>query len=101
MNRPAPACGSPHDITDAAPASRRERVAWLDLFRGAAVLVMIETHVVNTFLAAALRENGWFALLNYVNGLVAPSFLFIAGFVQGLERRTSPTKPIRFGRRAS
>lgn len=75
-------------------------MAWLDLFRGAAVLVMIETHVVNTFLFAGLRETGWFTLLNYVNGLVAPSFLFIAGFVQGLERRTSSTRPINFARRA-
>ncbi len=62
---------------------------------------MMETHVVNTFLAAGLRESGWFTLLNYVNGLVAPSFLFIAGFVQGLERRTAPAKPVNFTRRAS
>ena len=101
MNRRQTACGSPHDTSDAAPARRRERVAWLDLFRGAAVLVMIETHVVNTFLAAGLRDSGAFALLNYVNGLVAPSFLFIAGFVQGLERRTSPGTPINYSRRAS
>ena len=65
------------------------------------MLVMIETHVVNTFLAASFRETGWFPLLNYVNGLVAPSFLFIAGFVQGLERRNSPAKPVNFARRAS
>ena len=61
---------------------------------------MIETHVVNTFLAAGLREGGGFALLNYLNGLVAPSFLFIAGFVQGLERLKSPGKPIPYARRA-
>jgi uncharacterized membrane protein len=95
------ASGSPHNPTGADPAHRRERMQWLDLFRGAAVLVMIETHVVNTFLAAALRENAWFALLNYVNGLVAPSFLFIAGFVLGWERRTSPGKPVNYARRAS
>jgi uncharacterized membrane protein len=73
---------------------------WLDLLRGAAVLVMIETHVVNTFLAVSLREAGWFAVLNYINGLVAPSFLFIAGYVQGLERRKSPGKPINYVRRS-
>lgn len=73
---------------------------WVDLFRGLAVLVMIETHVVNTFLASAVRMEGWFTILNYLNGLVAPSFLFIAGFVQGMERGLTPDKPVNFGRRA-
>lgn len=82
------------------PARQPRRLAWLDFFRGLAVLVMIETHVVNTFLASGLREGGWFPLLNYVNGIVAPSFLFIAGFVQGMERRNAPGKPINYARRA-
>ncbi len=100
MNRLATASGSPQDTSDAALEPPRPRLAWLDLFRGAAVLVMIETHVVNTFLAGGFREGGWFAMLNYVNGLVAPSFLFIAGFVQGMERRKAPGKPIPYARRA-
>jgi len=62
---------------------------------------MIETHVVNTFMASGLRESAWFPLLNYVNGLVAPSFLFVAGFVYGWERRISPNKPVNYRRRAS
>ncbi len=99
MNRPSNISGSPHDST-AAPARRRPRLTWLDFFRGAAVLVMIEAHVFNTFLAAGLRGTAWFGQLTGINGLVAPSFLFIAGFVQGLERRTSPGKPIPFARRA-
>jgi hypothetical protein len=65
-----------------------------------AVLVMIETHVVNTFLASAVRAEGWFTILNYINGLVAPSFLFIAGFVQGMERGATPEKAVNFARRA-
>jgi uncharacterized membrane protein len=86
--------------TERPTAVRRERVAWIDIYRGLAVLVMIETHVVNTFLASAIRLEPWFAVLNYVNGLVAPSFLFIAGFVQGMERGTAPEKPVNFARRA-
>lgn len=61
---------------------------------------MIETHVVNTFLVTAVRAEGWFSVLNYINGLVAPSFLFIAGFVQGMERGAEPEKPVNFARRA-
>jgi uncharacterized membrane protein len=61
---------------------------------------MIEAHVFNTFLAAGLRGTAWFGQLTGINGLVAPSFLFIAGFVQGLERRHSPGKSIPYARRA-
>jgi uncharacterized membrane protein len=42
---------------------------------------MIEVHVFNAFLIGSLKEEGWFSALDYVNGLVAPSFLFVAGFV--------------------
>ncbi|MDR3401688.1 MAG: heparan-alpha-glucosaminide N-acetyltransferase domain-containing protein [Chthoniobacter sp.] len=99
MNRPTAESGSPR-VPIAPTAARRERLAWIDLFRGAAVLIMIETHVVNTFMISVLRSEHWFTVLNYVNGLVAPSFLFIAGFVQGMERGASPDKPVNFARRA-
>ena len=71
-------------VAPAAAPPERARVAWLDLFRGAAVLAMIETHVANTFLAPGLREAAWFGWLNWFNGLIAPAFLFIAGYAQGM-----------------
>ena len=74
------------------PAALSARLEWLDLYRGVAVLVMIETHVVNTFLAPELRVGEWFARLNYVNGLVAPAFLFIAGYAHGLGMRRAQTR---------
>jgi uncharacterized membrane protein len=87
-------------VATAAPPKERERVDWLDLFRGAAVLAMIETHVVNTFLAPVLREAAWFPWLNWFNGLIAPAFLFIAGYAQGMSWRANPMKPVAFGRKA-
>lgn len=99
MSRPIAESGSPQPSC-APPRERRGRLAWIDLFRGLAVLVMIETHVMNTFLVTAVRAEGWFSVLNYINGLVAPSFLFIAGFVQGMERGATPEKPVNFARRA-
>lgn len=48
---------------------------------------MIETHCFNAFRDADWLESAWFPWLNYANGLVAPSFLFIAGFVQGHSMR--------------
>lgn len=100
MNRLPTEPGSPRTSRDTAAPRRAPRLTWLDLFRGAAVLVMIETHVFNTFLDVGARAQGWFGLLNYINGLVAPSFLFIAGFISGWERRTSPGKPVNYARRA-
>lgn len=83
-----------------APAKRPGRVEWLDGYRGAAVLAMIEAHVVNTFLAPTLREAAWFGWLNWFNGLVAPAFLFIAGWAQGLNWYAKPGRPVAFGRKA-
>lgn len=48
---------------------------------------MIETHAVNSFLHADLKQTAWFQILNFANGLVAPTFLFVAGYAQGLAMR--------------
>jgi uncharacterized membrane protein len=53
-----------------------KRCDWIDQLRGWAVIVMIEVHAVNVWLHPGLRPD-W---LNYLNGLVAPSFLMAAGY---------------------
>jgi uncharacterized membrane protein len=60
------------------------RVTWLDAVRGLAVLGMLETHTVNTLLDPMWKENAVFPWLAFCNGLVAPAFLWIAGYAQGL-----------------
>ena len=62
--------------------SLKEKVRYtsIDLLRGLAIIVMIEVHVFNAFLIPELRQTGWFSVLNFINGLVAPSFLFVSGF---------------------
>ena len=84
-------------VAPAAAPPERVRMAWLDWFRGAAVLAMIETHVANTFLAPGLREAAWFGWLTWLNGLVAPAFLFIAGYALGM---SWPGKRGAFARKA-
>jgi hypothetical protein len=59
---------------------QKSRFVYIDLLRGWAVIVMIEVHVFNAFLIPAIKEEAWFKVLNFINGLVAPSFLFIAGY---------------------
>ena len=59
---------------------QKSRFVYIDLLRGWAVIVMIEVHVFNAFLIPAIKNEAWFKVLNFINGLVAPSFLFIAGY---------------------
>ena len=56
------------------------RFIFIDLLRGWAILIMIEVHVFNAFLLPELKQAGWFDILNFINGLVAPAFLFVSGF---------------------
>jgi uncharacterized membrane protein len=60
---------------------QKSRLAFIDLLRGWALLVMIEVHVFNAFIFPELKLTSWYHSLNFVNGLVAPSFTFISGFV--------------------
>ena len=45
---------------------------------------MIETHALNALLYTPLRHIPAFHVLNFINGLVAPSFLFCAGFAYAI-----------------
>lgn len=60
----------------------KEKVRYIsaDLLHGLVIIIMIEVHVFNAFLLPKLRQTGWFSVLNFINGLVAPSFLFVSGF---------------------
>jgi uncharacterized membrane protein len=60
----------------------KEKIRYIsaDLLRGLVIIIMVEVHVFNAFLLPELRQAGWFSVLNFINGLVAPSFLFVSGF---------------------
>ncbi|WP_166442540.1 heparan-alpha-glucosaminide N-acetyltransferase domain-containing protein [Phragmitibacter flavus] len=84
----APALPSP-------PVTKRE--IWIDLLRGFAVLIMLETHCVNVFLDPSTVANpAWMGWLNFFNGLAAPTFLWIAGYLQGLgiRRAIATNRPL-------
>lgn len=57
------------------------RYTFIDLLRGWAIILMIEPHVFNTFLLPELKLTGWFSVVTFINGLIAPAFLFVSGFV--------------------
>lgn len=75
-------------------SSPKQRLEWIDLFRGLAVAGMIETHAGNTFLEASLQKGAVWSTMTYYNGLVAPAFFWILGYVRGMTfHRTSMPKP--------
>ncbi len=59
---------------------KSERYDFVDFLRGIAMTVMIEVHIFNALLVNGLKTGTWFTVLNFVNGLVAPAFIFISGF---------------------
>ena len=73
----------PGDRTEMVPIpsqpSAQARVRAFDWLRGLAVLVMVETHAM-VLLRKELLGTRTAGVLDYVNGLVAPSFIFAAGF---------------------
>ena len=60
--------------------------------RGLAVVIMIQCHVFNSFARIDLRESGPYVLSQFIGGMAAPLFLFMAGMtfafqLESLERR--------------
>ena len=70
-------------------ATAAGRLPYLDWMRGIAVLVMIPCHTFNSLTRMDLREGGPYVLSQFVGGMAAPLFLFLAGvtFAFGMERQ--------------
>lgn len=77
--------------------SMRKRYAFIDLHRGWMLLLMVETHIFNSLLNPALKQEAWFSVLNFINGLIAPSFIFISGFAFFLASRYKAEDYRKFG----
>ncbi|MFN7562698.1 MAG: heparan-alpha-glucosaminide N-acetyltransferase domain-containing protein [Prosthecobacter sp.] len=73
-----------------------QRLEWLDLFRGLAVLGMVWTHAANTFLTAELKASAWFVTMTSYHGLIAPAFFWIAGYARAhvTMGKTKPAWPV-------
>jgi uncharacterized membrane protein len=69
-----------------------KRFPFLDWMRGLAVVIMIQCHTFNSFSRMDLRTGGPYVLSQFVGGMAAPLFLFMAGMtlafqMDSLERR--------------
>jgi uncharacterized membrane protein len=74
------------------------RVRAFDWLRGLAVLVMVQTHAL-ALLQPGLRAGRLYSALQWIDGLVAPSFILAAGFALALVLARSATQPGGTGRR--
>lgn len=77
--------------------AEKSRLLFIDLLRGWAILIMIEVHVFNAFLVPSLKDTHWFGVVNFINGLVAPSFLFISGFAFIISTQNKHDELFKFG----
>lgn len=59
--------------------TKKDRLIFIDVMRGIAVLWMIETHVIDIVLHQPWKSGFFYGLVNISNGFVAVSFLFCAG----------------------
>jgi uncharacterized membrane protein len=56
-----------------------KRFPFLDWMRGLAVVIMIQCHTFNSFVRSDLRDGGPYVMSQFVGGMAAPLFLFMAG----------------------
>lgn len=75
----------PSETRPATAAAAPARARWLalDLFRFAAVCLMVQGHVFTTLLDRATKSQGWYPHHSFVHGYTAPMFLFGAGLAFG------------------
>jgi uncharacterized membrane protein len=78
-----------------------QRIQFLDIMRGVAVVVMVIGHSIDSVLSLDARSTEAFRLYDAVRGFTAPIFLFVAGFAFTVvtERRWSEyhafSRPLR------
>jgi uncharacterized membrane protein len=61
------------------------RFPFLDWMRGLAIVVMIQSHTFHSFVRMDLRDGGAYVLSQFVGGMAAPLFLFMAGMTSGFQ----------------
>lgn len=79
-------------------STRKPRVEFIDLLRGWAVIVMIETHMMNATIQPELKQSALFGWITFINGLVAPSFTFASGLAWAITTRRKLNDYLSFGR---
>ena len=56
------------------------------------MLIMIQCHTFNSFTRLELRENSGYVLSQFVGGMAAPLFMFMAGMTFGFQMEGLQTR---------
>jgi uncharacterized membrane protein len=60
-------------------AIQKKRYLFIDLYRSAVIVLMLEGHIVRSLLKSELQQTALFGIHEFFHGLSAPAFLFGAG----------------------
>jgi uncharacterized membrane protein len=66
-------------LSSKAVTKNLHRLTYLDWMRGLAVLIMLQGHVIDSWVRPQDRSREWFWLSQFLGGLPAPIFLFLVG----------------------
>jgi uncharacterized membrane protein len=69
-----------------------KRFPFLDWMRGLAVIIMIQSHAFNSFTRVDLRGGSGYVLSQFIGGMAAPLFLFMAGMTFGFQMESMQTR---------
>lgn len=69
-------------------ATSPKRHLFVDLYRSAVILLMLEGHVLREFLPASMQQSALFQFHEFFHGLTAPAFLFSSGLTFVLTTRS-------------
>lgn len=67
--------------------------------RGLAVLIMIQCHTINSFTRVDVRQDSGYVLSQFVGGMAAPLFMFMAGMTFGFQMESLERREPRRARR--
>jgi uncharacterized membrane protein len=76
-----------------------KRFPFLDWMRGLAVVIMIQCHTFNSFVRTGSRESGPYVLSQFIGGMAAPLFLFMAGMTFAFQMDSLERKGVAAARR--
>ena len=76
-----------------------KRYPYLDWLRGLAILIMIQCHTFNSLTRMDLREGGPYVLSQFIGGMAAPLFLFMAGMTTAFQMESLANREPSAGRR--
>ncbi|MGB9458994.1 MAG: acyltransferase family protein [Bryobacteraceae bacterium] len=76
-----------------------KRFPFLDWMRGLAVVIMIECHAFNAFARMDTRDGGPYVLSQFVGGMAAPLFLFMAGMTTAFQMESMARRAVSPWRR--